>query len=101
MDTIKQTETKTNKTINPATGKAIKEHSLLPETQALAAVRLMQEAFLKWREESVSARADKIAKLGKIIGKHKDELAELMTTEMGKTLDESKQETIPVLESTC
>jgi succinate-semialdehyde dehydrogenase/glutarate-semialdehyde dehydrogenase len=92
MDTIRQTETKTHKTINPATGKAIKEHSLLPETQALAAVRVMQEAFLKWREESVSARADKIAKLAKVIGKHKEELAELMTTEMGKTLDESRQE---------
>lgn len=92
MDTIKQTETKTSKTINPATGKTIKEHSLLSETQALAAVRLMQEAFLNWRQEPVSKRAEKIGKLAKVIGKHKEELAELMTTEMGKTLDESKQE---------
>ena len=92
MDTVQNTETKTHQTINPATGKPIKEHRLLSKTQAQAAVRLMQEAFLKWREESVADRAEKIQNLAKIIGNRKDELAELMTTEMGKTLEESRQE---------
>ena len=92
MDTIKKSEIQTEKTINPATGKPITAHTLLSQKQAVEALQSMQKAFLQWREKPVGERADIIAKLGQEIKNRKDEIAELMSTEMGKTLDESRQE---------
>lgn len=91
MDTI-DTKTKTNTTINPSTGKEIKEHTLLSETEALKALEEMHDAFLDWRDEPIEQRASILKNLAKIIRKNEDKIAELMTTEMGKTLDEGKQE---------
>lgn len=92
MKTIEKNKIKTETTINPATGSEIRSHQLLSEEQALEAVQLMQDAFLQWRGTDISKRASVIKAIGKKIEAKKDQIAELMSLEMGKTLKESHQE---------
>jgi succinate-semialdehyde dehydrogenase / glutarate-semialdehyde dehydrogenase len=100
MDTIQKTDTETQNTVNPATGKTITTHTLLSRKQALDAVESMNKAFLQWREKPIEERAKIVGRLAQEIRDRKEELAELMTTEMGKTLDGSRQE-IDLCASIC
>ncbi|WP_026838948.1 NAD-dependent succinate-semialdehyde dehydrogenase [Gillisia sp. JM1] len=71
-------------TINPATGEKINSYKLMSTKEAEDAVKKCHEAFLKWRLKSPEERAKVIKAIGKSLGKYKDELAKLMTQEMGK-----------------
>jgi len=79
-------------TINPTTGKSLDHHEPMTDSEVKNAVRKCHEAFKEWREVSPTGRADVIKAIGKALGNAKDELAQLMTDEMGKTLKQSKQE---------
>ncbi|WP_203295992.1 NAD-dependent succinate-semialdehyde dehydrogenase [Luteirhabdus pelagi] len=80
------------KTINPSTGDPIKEYPQMTSKQASDAIQRCHEAFLKWRHTPAKERAEKIKAIGKALRDNKDELSELMTTEMGKLLKQSGQE---------
>jgi succinate-semialdehyde dehydrogenase/glutarate-semialdehyde dehydrogenase len=92
MKTVDRQQAETKSTINPATGKTIAEHTLLTEDQAVKAVESIHEAFLQWRDKPVEKRAEIIQNLADQIRKRKDDIAELMSLEMGKTLKEGYQE---------
>lgn len=79
-------------TINPATEKVIARHNKLTDFELSEAIENCHNAFLDWRHESLEARAKIIGKIGESLLNHKDELAELMTQEMGKLLSQSHQE---------
>ncbi len=79
-------------TINPTTGKVIKKYKLMTDKQAEDAVEKCHKAFLDWRLVAVAERAKIIKAIGKGLKEHKDELAELMTEEMGKLVKQGKQE---------
>lgn len=79
-------------TINPATGKVIKKYKLMTDSQAKNAVEKCHKAFLDWRLVPIAERAKTIKAIGKGLKDHKDELAELMTQEMGKLIKQGKQE---------
>jgi succinate-semialdehyde dehydrogenase/glutarate-semialdehyde dehydrogenase len=79
-------------TINPATGDEIKRYPLMSNEEADHAVEECHNAFLEWREVSMQDRAEVLASIADKLQQHKDELAELMTQEMGKLLTHSKQE---------
>ena len=86
---------KTNKVIettNPTTGKSLKEYEYMSDQEVKDAVSKCHEAFKTWKEVSPEDRAEKIKAIGEHLGNNKEELAQLMTDEMGKTLKQSKQE---------
>lgn len=79
-------------TINPATEGVIERHPKLTNFELVEAIENCHKAYLDWRHESLEARAKIIGKIGKSLMKHKDDLAALMTEEMGKLLSQSHQE---------
>ncbi len=85
-------EEKKIKTINPATGKALKEYKLMTDDEMNSSIESCHEAFLKWKNKSGEERAKVISKIGEKLTEHKDELVKLMTSEMGKLLKQGEQE---------
>jgi acyl-CoA reductase-like NAD-dependent aldehyde dehydrogenase len=55
-----------------------------------AAVQAADEAYRDWMMTPVPERGDYLMRAGLLLEKRKDDLAELMTREMGKTLKESR-----------
>jgi len=79
-------------TVNPATGepgRSFGRHSAEEAHAAAAAARTEQ---LNWRRRSFEERAQVVRKAAAVLRGRKDELARLMTEEMGKTLDDGRAE---------
>ncbi len=87
-----ETMTRGFATINPATGKEIKEYSFMSDDEAIAAVEKCHKAFEQWRLKSIDDRAKIIKAIGKELTKNKEKFAKLMTQEMGKVLKQGEQE---------
>lgn len=85
-------EEKVLKTINPATGKTIKNYEQMSDQEVENAIKDCHQAFLKWKMKTAEERAEVIRNIGKKLNEHKDELVKLMTTEMGKLLSQGEQE---------
>lgn len=86
---------KTNKvieTINPATGKSLKHYNYMTDNELSEAITKCHQAFEEWKKVSPKDRAELINVIGKELENAKEELAQLMTDEMGKTLVQSRQE---------
>jgi succinate-semialdehyde dehydrogenase/glutarate-semialdehyde dehydrogenase len=79
-------------TVNPATGEEIATYSKLSREEACAAVDKCHAAFEQWRLRSLDDRAKVIRGLGKALRDHKEELAQLMTAEVGKLIGDSRDE---------
>ena len=79
-------------TVNPATGEEIATYSRLSREEACAAVDKCHAAFEQWRLRSLDDRAQVIKNLGKALRDHKEELAQLMTAEVGKLIGDSRDE---------
>jgi succinate-semialdehyde dehydrogenase/glutarate-semialdehyde dehydrogenase len=56
------------------------------------AVQQCHNAFLQWKKKSTEDRAKIIKAIGQNLQEHKDELAALMTQEMGKLVKQGHQE---------
>ena len=82
----------TIRTVNPATGEAGRSYDLQSIDDAKAASTAARAAFEHWRRTSFPERAAVIHKAAEILRARKDELARLMTDEMGKTLDDGRAE---------
>ena len=79
-------------TINPATGMSLEHYEYMSDQQINEAISNCHQAFKEWRDVSLENRAEVIKAIGKELIEAKDELAQLMTDEMGKTLEQSRQE---------
>ena len=79
-------------TVNPATGEEIATYTKLSREEACAAVDKCHAAFEQWRLRSLDDRAQVIKNLGKALRDHKEELARLMTEEVGKLIGDSRDE---------
>lgn len=73
-------------TYNPATEQEIKTYKLMTEQEATEQLDACHTAFLEWRKLSHKERAPYLKKIGQKLRDHADELAALMTAEMGKLL---------------
>lgn len=82
----------TYQTINPATGEALQTFELMSGDQAADIVERAHQAFLEWRHVSHQQRAERLARVAALIRERKEQYAELMTREMGKTLEQGRQE---------
>lgn len=77
---------------NPATGETVAEVPSLAEAEVTEAVDCAHQAFLSWRQQPASERADYLYRWYQLMMDHQDDLAAIMTTEQGKPLEEAKGE---------
>lgn len=82
----------TLETINPATGKPIETYSCMTDQEANRAVENCHSAFTDWRLKSHEERGAIIRKIGDRLRDAKEDLAQLMTQEMGKLIQQSRDE---------
>ena len=75
---------------NPARGEVIARTPLSPAKDVDAAVRAASGAFPGWSETPPVLRARTMFRFRQLLEDHFEELARLVTTEHGKTLDESR-----------
>ncbi len=85
-------ESKKLQTINPATEQAGRSYDPNTIEEARAAAQAAHLAYLKWRGTSFGQRSEAIGKAAQILRARKDQLARLMTEEMGKTLADGRAE---------
>jgi succinate-semialdehyde dehydrogenase/glutarate-semialdehyde dehydrogenase len=78
--------------VNPATGQHIDAIPKGDAESADAAVGAARAAFASWSALSPSARRDYLVKAALLIETHCEQIATLLTTEMGKTLAQSRGE---------
>ena len=78
--------------INPATGKLIREYEELTPSEVDNAIVNAREAFHAWRATPVAERAGLLERAADVLRQRADALAELMTREMGKPIVESESE---------
>jgi succinate-semialdehyde dehydrogenase / glutarate-semialdehyde dehydrogenase len=83
-------------TINPATGKTEKEFPFLDSGEVDGVVERAHAAFLEWRRRPVEERAGVVARIGELVLERRDQLAGLITTEMGKPIREAAGEAMLV-----
>ena len=78
--------------VNPATGAVIATYPLSNESEVTAALLQSVKTFEEWRHFSFSKRGTVLKKIAKELRKEKEQLAILATTEMGKPLQQSRDE---------
>lgn len=76
--------------VNPANGQALGELTLSDAHDADAAVQAAHDAFPDWRRTPAPRRAELLYRMGEILAQRKEELARLLTEEMGKVLPEAR-----------
>jgi len=79
-------------TMNPATGEPGKAYDAHSRDEALAILGKTRTAFEGWRRTSYADRAQAMKAAAGVLRARKDELAALMTAEMGKTLTDGRAE---------
>src|SRR5437667_6417363 len=75
---------------NPAIGEVIGRTPLSTSADVDAAVLAATHAFPAWRDSPVNARAQVLYRLKARLEQHFDEMARIVTTEHGKTIDEAR-----------
>lgn len=79
-------------TINPATNKVIRTYTYQDKTTLLAALETADSTFRTWRNTAFSERKDCLNRLAALTEENLDELAALITQEMGKPITEARSE---------
>jgi malonate-semialdehyde dehydrogenase (acetylating)/methylmalonate-semialdehyde dehydrogenase len=75
---------------NPAVGDVIGRTPLSSAVDVDAAVRAATVAFPAWRDTPVNTRAQVLYKFKALLERHFEDMARIVTTEHGKTLDEAR-----------
>jgi len=80
------------KSINPFTGKLIKEYSEMSSEEIEEILTGADDAFHQWQTVDFAERAKLMKEAGVVLRRRKDEFAKLMTEEMGKPITQSVAE---------
>jgi malonate-semialdehyde dehydrogenase (acetylating)/methylmalonate-semialdehyde dehydrogenase len=89
---------------NPATGAVLAEVPYAEADDIDRAVRAAHAAFLKWRDVPVVDRVQVLYRYKALLDKHSSDLAATLTSENGKTADDSRAEVrraIQMVEMAC
>ena len=78
-------------TINPATEEVIDTYEIMTKEQINEKTKKAQQAFTEWKTD-VQKRADHIHDFAQEFRKNKEELARMMTKEMGRPIKEARAE---------
>src|SRR4029079_8743830 len=90
---IKSTSAKSAQNVNPAnTDDIIGEIPLATREEARRAVEAAADAFPKWRSTPAPTRGRIVAQAARLLEQNKEELAQSLTREEGKTIAESRGE---------
>src|SRR3990170_667707 len=76
--------------LNPANGEVLGRVSYAGPNEIDSAVEAATRAFPKWRQVPAPRRAEILFRTGEILQKRKEELAIMLTREMGKVLKEAR-----------
>ncbi|HJX44895.1 MAG TPA: aldehyde dehydrogenase family protein, partial [Geodermatophilus sp.] len=79
-------------TVNPATGQTLRAYQGADVDEVLSVLTSVTEAQPSWAATPVAERAEVIRAMGAQLRKQADELADLMTAEMGKPIGEARAE---------
>jgi succinate-semialdehyde dehydrogenase/glutarate-semialdehyde dehydrogenase len=85
--------TRTYRTVNPATGELVREFAPLSDEDAERLLVQSHGAYGSWRLTKPTERAKLLATFADLVESNAEELAALVTTEMGKPLAEARDET--------
>ncbi|HEX6351959.1 NAD-dependent succinate-semialdehyde dehydrogenase [Actinophytocola sp.] len=77
---------------NPATGELVEEVANATDEQVRAAIDRVHHGFAAWRRRPVAERAKIVARAAELFAERSDELAAIMTLEMGKRINEGRGE---------
>lgn len=80
------------KSINPATGQTVRIVETWNETQLEQALAEVAAATPEWAARPVAARADMLRRVAEVLRSRRDELARLISLEMGKLIVEARGE---------
>ncbi|MBI1787807.1 MAG: CoA-acylating methylmalonate-semialdehyde dehydrogenase [Acidobacteria bacterium] len=89
---------------NPATGEIIARVPYATAEDVDRTARAAHEAFLKWREVPVVDRVQVLYRYKALLDRHADEIARILSTENGKTLDDARgsvRRAIQMVEVSC
>jgi malonate-semialdehyde dehydrogenase (acetylating)/methylmalonate-semialdehyde dehydrogenase len=89
---------------NPATGEVIAQVPYATADEVDRAARGAHAAFLKWREVPVIERVQVLYRYKSLLDRHTDEIARILTTENGKTLEDARgsvRRAIQMVEVAC
>ena len=78
--------------VNPATGKLLKEYSTIEINSAEKAAQQAHKAFAEWRGRSFTERAAVLKSIAAQLRRQQKQLADLATKEMGKPIAQSMAE---------
>lgn len=80
------------KAINPSNGKLIRSLDFDDDTTITSKLELSEKAFQIWRKVPLKERAALMTEAGKVLLSGKEEYAQLMVEEMGKTITAARAE---------
>lgn len=88
-----QTNTATGyRVINPATGAVVEEFATATDAEVQEALAAAEAGFQSWKNVDINERAKIVTRVGELFAERADELAAIITEEMGKALSQSKGE---------
>lgn len=97
---VQSSSTDFEEVFNPATGELIGKVPLSTKEEVDQAAEVAQEAWEEWKNVSVPKRGRLMFKLQNILTENKEELAQLVTLENGKTLADARGEVQRGIENT-
>jgi succinate-semialdehyde dehydrogenase/glutarate-semialdehyde dehydrogenase len=77
---------------DPATGELIEEVPNSTDEEVQAAIERVHRGYASWRSRPVTERAKIVARAAELFAERSDELAAIMTLEMGKRINEGRGE---------
>jgi succinate-semialdehyde dehydrogenase/glutarate-semialdehyde dehydrogenase len=77
---------------NPATGEVLERFPTATDAQIREVLDRSQAGYLVWKDRALAERAEILARVGRAFAGHRDELAAIITTEMGKRPAEARGE---------
>jgi malonate-semialdehyde dehydrogenase (acetylating)/methylmalonate-semialdehyde dehydrogenase len=84
---------------DPATGNVVANTPLCGAAEVDAAAKAALEAFPAWRSTPIQERVQYLFRLRKLLLEHLDEITGTITSECGKTLEESRAEMVRAIEN--
>ena len=79
-------------TVNPMTGEIVREYPTMKDDEVQPVLERAGAAFERWSTHDVADRAAVLTRIAELHREHADELAQLMTLEMGKPVAQAKGE---------
>ncbi|NMR28590.1 NAD-dependent succinate-semialdehyde dehydrogenase [Crystallibacter degradans] len=80
------------KSINPATGETLQEFAAANDEEISGALKKTQTAYDSWRQSAVPERTAVLLRVAELYRERRDELARIISLEMGKPVSQAKGE---------